>query len=268
MSKDRLDSLLVEKGFFPTREKAKRAIMAGLVYIKEVREDKPGTLISEDSEIIVREGSNPYVGKGGLKLEKAFLEFALDVKGKVCIDIGASTGGFTDCLLKNGAGKVYAIDVGYGQLDYSLRDDDRVINMERTNVRDLSKEDFPLKPSFIAIDVSFIGLSIVLPIAVTFVEEGEILCLVKPQFEAGKDKVGKGGIVKDKVVHKEVLYSLIELASEIGLSPTRLTWSPVKGAKGNIEYLLLFKKGKGEREAALEEEEIRVAVEEGHSKLG
>lgn len=268
MSKDRIDTLLVEKGHFPTREKAKRSVMAGLVYIGEVRIDKPGTMVPNDSVITVREGGNPYVGKGGLKLEKGLNEFNIDVKGKVCIDIGASTGGFTDCLLKQGASKVYAVDVGYGQLDYSLRDDERVINMERTNVRNLTGDDFSLKPEFIVIDVSFIGLSMVLPVACNFIEEGQILCLVKPQFEAGKEKVGKGGIVKDKEVHKEVISSLVKKGSELKLSSLGLTWSPVKGAKGNIEYLLLFQKGKGGREVISIGDEITRTVEEAHSKMG
>ncbi len=243
MSKDRLDTVLVDRGYFQSRERAKAAIMAGVVFINGQRVEKAGTAVSDDCEIFIKEDICPYVGRGGLKLEKALKEFNIDLNEKVCVDIGASTGGFTDCMLQNGAKKVYAIDVGYGQLDYKLRKDPRVVNLERVNIRYLEEGSVEPEVDFISIDVSFISLALVLPIASGLMKsEGELICLVKPQFEAGREQVGKGGIVRDKKVHEEVLEKIIKCGLAEGLNPAGLTYSPLKGAKGNIEYLLYFKK--------------------------
>ena len=243
MSKVRLDVLLVDKGLFPSREKAKGAIMAGTVYISGQKVDKAGTLIPEEAAISIKEDACPYVSRGGLKLEKAFVTFSLHLQDKVCMDIGASTGGFTDFMLKHGARKVYCVDVGYGQLDYRLRNDHRVINMERTNIRYVKPEDIPEPMDFISIDVSFISLELVLPVAYQLLKnEGQLVCLIKPQFEAGKEQVGKGGIVKDGHIHEKVIQKVIDTATEEGFRVEGLTYSPVKGAKGNIEYLLWLRK--------------------------
>jgi 23S rRNA (cytidine1920-2'-O)/16S rRNA (cytidine1409-2'-O)-methyltransferase len=247
LSKDRLDVLLVARGLFPSREKAKASIMAGIVSVNGQMTDKAGTPVSEDAIIDIKANLCPFVGRGGLKLAKALEEFNLDLKDKIALDIGASTGGFTDCMLQNGAKKVYAIDVGYGLLDYSLRNNPQVVPIEKTNIRYLDV-DLILDPiEFISIDVSFISLSLVLPIAGKLLaDNGQMVCLVKPQFEAGKDQVGKGGIVKDKAIHIGVIEKVIGSAQEEGLKVKGLTYSPVKGAKGNIEYLLLLVKGEGE----------------------
>jgi len=243
LSKVRLDVLLVDKGLFPSREKAKGAIMAGTVYISGQKVDKAGTLIPEEAAISVKEDACPYVSRGGLKLEKAFVTFSLHLQDKVCMDIGASTGGFTDFMLKHGARKVYCVDVGYGQLHYRLRNDHRVINMERTNIRYVKPEDIPEPMDFISIDVSFISLELVLPVAYQLLKnEGQLVCLIKPQFEAGKEQVGKGGIVKDVHIHEKVIQKVIDTATEEGFRVEGLTYSPVKGAKGNIEYLLWLRK--------------------------
>ena len=246
MSKDRLDVLLVARGLFPSREKAKASIMAGIVSVNGQMMDKAGTPVSEDAIIDIKANLCPFVGRGGLKLAKALDEFNLNIEGKIALDIGASTGGFTDCMLQNGAKKVYAIDVGYGLLDYSLRNNPQVVPIEKTNIRYLDV-DLMLDPiEFISIDVSFISLSLVLPIASKILEEnGQMVCLVKPQFEAGKDQVGKGGIVRDKSIHIQVIEKVIASAQEEGLKVEGLTYSPVKGAKGNIEYLLLLVKAEG-----------------------
>ncbi len=241
--KDRLDVMLVEKGFFQSREKAKSAIMAGIVYVDGQRVDKAGTSVNDTSEFFVKEDICPYVSRGGLKLEKALREFDFHLKDTVCADIGASTGGFTDCMLKNGASKVFAIDVGYGQLDWKLRNDSRVVNMEKVNIRYLDFDTIDKNLDFISIDVSFISLKLVFPVAGRLLaENGHIICLVKPQFEAGREKVGKKGIVKDINVHKEVIRNVIGYARDCGLYPQGLTFSPVTGAKGNIEYLLHLNK--------------------------
>lgn len=241
--KDRLDVLLVNKGYFQSRERAKAAIMAGIVFVDGKREDKAGTLVKEDSQFFVKEDLCPYVSRGGLKLEKALNEFSFDLKDAVAVDIGASTGGFTDCMLKNGAEKVFAIDVGYGQLDYKLRIDPRVINMEKVNIRYLDCDIIDKDIDFISIDVSFISLKLVFPVAAKLLgEKGSIVCLVKPQFEAGREQVGKKGIVRDINVHSEVIENVISYAIDNGLYAHGLTFSPVTGAKGNIEYLLYLKK--------------------------
>ncbi|MBR1628494.1 MAG: TlyA family RNA methyltransferase, partial [Lachnospiraceae bacterium] len=253
--KGRLDVLLVERGLLPSREKARRVIMAGEVFVDGQREDKPGTKIDEAAAIEVRHNPLPYVGRGGWKLEKALSVFSPALEGAVCLDIGASTGGFTDCMLQNGAAKVYAIDVGYGQLDYSLRTDERVVCMERTNFRYLTPEDLPQRADFAGCDVSFISLSKILPVAFSLLEEdGEMVCLIKPQFEAGREKVGKKGVVRDPKVHQEVIEHTISYAQEAGFSVAGLSFSPIRGPEGNIEYLLYLKKtqlSNGENEAGL-----------------
>ena len=237
--KKRLDVLLVERGFAQTRAKAQAVIMSGLVYVSGQKADKPGISYEETVNIEVRSGGCPYVSRGGLKLEKALRDFGVDPTGYVCSDSGASTGGFTDCLLQQGAKKVFAIDVGYGQLDWKIRSDPRVVVMERTNVRYVTPEQLGEPLDLSVVDVSFISLRIVLPVIKTFLKEetGQVLCLIKPQFEAGKEKVGKKGVVRDPAVHKEVLDDFVALTKEIGLKIVGLTFSPVKGPEGNIEFL-------------------------------
>lgn len=241
--KERLDVLLVKKGFYPSREKAKAAIMAGIVFADGQKSDKAGNMIDSDAELFVKENLCPYVSRGGLKLEKSMKEFDLHLQDAVCMDIGASTGGFTDCMLQNGAAKVYAIDVGYGQLDWKLRNDPRVVNREKCNVRYLDPATIAEPVDFISIDVSFISLKLIFPVAASVLaDKGEIVCLVKPQFEAGREQVGKKGIVRDRKVHEEVIENVISYAKENGLYAHGLTFSPVTGAKGNIEYLLSLSK--------------------------
>ncbi len=243
--KERLDVLLLEKGLFQSREKAKAAIMAGIVYVDGERVDKAGTPVDANAELFVKEDICPYVSRGGLKLEKALNEFGFDLKNAVCMDIGASTGGFTDCMLQKGARKVFAIDVGYGQLDWKLRNDERVVNMEKVNIRYLDMNTVDKDIDFISIDVSFISLKLVFPVAATALAPGgSLVCLVKPQFEAGREQVGKKGIVRDIAVHREVIEKVIGYGRENGLYAHGLTFSPVTGAKGNIEYLLYLTKEK------------------------
>lgn len=238
--KERADILLVNKGFFTSREKAKASIMAGEIFADGKRVDKAGDMISVNSKLEVRGKINPFVSRGGLKLEKAIKYFKIDVKDKIAMDVGASTGGFTDCLLKNGAKKVYAIDVGYGQLDWSLRNDKRVVNMERTNIRYLN--DLPDVVDIVTIDVSFISLSIVVPSIKKFLKDGgELISLIKPQFEAGREKVGKNGVVKDKSVHIEVIKKVIDVLERLSFGIHGITFSPIKGPEGNIEYLIYAK---------------------------
>lgn len=234
----RIDMLLVERGFFETRERAKKALMSGIVYVDNQMIDKAGTKVDIEADIGIRGKSLAYVSRGGLKIEKAIEKYGIDLKDLTCMDVGASTGGFTDCMLQNGAKKVYSIDVGYGQLDWKLRQDERVVCMERTNVRYVKTEDIGEEIDFASIDVSFISLKIVLPVVKELVKEkGEIIFLIKPQFEAGRQKVGKKGVVRDKSVHKEVIEELLNFAYELGLSIKGLTYSPIKGPKGNIEFL-------------------------------
>jgi len=241
--KERLDILLVKKGLCPSREKAKASIMAGIVYVDGQKSDKAGNMVDENADILVKSNICPYVSRGGLKLEKSMKEWDLNLANKICMDIGASTGGFTDCMLQNGATKVYAIDVGYGQLDYKLRIDERVVNMEKCNVRYLDPETIAEPIDFISIDVSFISLKLIFPVcAKVLADDGQIVCLVKPQFEAGREQVGKKGIVRDKNVHREVIENVIRYAEDNGFYPVGLTFSPVTGAKGNIEYLLALSK--------------------------
>lgn len=247
--KNRLDIVLTERGFFTSREKAKASVMAGIVYVDGQKVDKAGTVVNTDADIFIKENICPYVSRGGLKLEKALSEFQFHLDGTVCVDIGASTGGFTDCMLQKGAVKVFAIDVGYGQLDWKLRNDSRVINMEKTNIRYLDTDTVDKDIDFISIDVSFISLKLVFPVASKLLgSDGSIVCLVKPQFEAGREQVGKKGIVRDKNVHKEVIENVISYGAANGLYPHGLTFSPVTGAKGNIEYLLYLKKAPAEHE--------------------
>ena len=242
-NKTRLDVLLTERGLLDSRQKAQATIMSGIVFVDGKRVDKAGTMVSNDSNIEIRGTTLKYVSRGGLKLEKAMQTFPLHLEGKVCADIGASTGGFTDCMLQNGAKKVYAVDVGYGQLDWKLRNDERVVCMERTNARYLTHEEIPEELDFASIDVSFISLTKVLtPVRELLAENGEIVCLIKPQFEAGREKVGKKGVVRDPKVHLEVIRAVMDFASSIGFEILHLEFSPIKGPEGNIEYLLHLKK--------------------------
>ena len=237
--KIRLDQYLVQHGLIQSRERAKAMIMSGVVFVNEQKVDKAGEMIKEDAKVEVRGHDIGYVSRGGLKLEKAMKCFPLTPKGKVCMDIGASTGGFTDCMLQNGAVKVYAVDVGYGQLAWSLRTDARVVNMERTNIRYVVLEDIEERPSFVSIDVSFISLTkVLLPVRNLMEENGEIAALIKPQFEAGREKVGKKGVVRDPAVHKEVIEMVISYAKSISFGVRHLEFSPIKGPEGNIEYLV------------------------------
>ncbi len=245
--KERLDILLVEKGFFESREKAKGAIMAGVVFVNNFVSDKPGMSIDTEANIFIKEDICPYVSRGGLKLKKAVEAFELQLTSVVGMDIGASTGGFTDCMLKEGATKVYAIDVGYGQLDWKLRNDPKVVNMEKTNFRHLTKDKIPDEIDFVSIDVSFISVKLIFPVMIQFLRDGaEIICLVKPQFEAGREQVGKNGIIREKSVHIQVIENVMNYGLASGLATVGLTFSPVTGAKGNIEYLLYLKKSEQE----------------------
>jgi 23S rRNA (cytidine1920-2'-O)/16S rRNA (cytidine1409-2'-O)-methyltransferase len=243
LEKERLDILLVNKGYFGSREKARSAIMAGVVFVDNVKEDKPGARFGTECAIEVKENVNPYVSRGGLKLEKALKQFNIELSGKTAIDVGASTGGFTDCMLKKGAVEVTAVDVGYGQLAWELRKDSRVICMERTNIRYVKPSDIGDLKDFAVIDVSFISLKKVLPVVKELINSaGEIVCLVKPQFEAGREKVGKHGVVKDPETHRQVLEEVITAAVDMGLILKGLTYSPIKGPEGNIEYLAYLAK--------------------------
>lgn len=269
MKKERLDILLVEQGHYATREKAKAAIMAGLVLVGQERCDKAGTKVPVDAVITVKGDLHPYVSRGGLKLEKAIQVFGIDMTDRVMMDIGASTGGFTDCALQNGARKVYAIDVGYGQLDWSLRQDERVVVMERTNFRHLDPETFTHEqPDIASIDVSFISLKIILPVLYRFLkEEGDVLALVKPQFEAGRENVGKNGIVRDPQVHREVLQAIVQFAHSIGFATMGLHFSPITGGEGNIEFLLHLRKTAQAGELTAWFAEIERLVEQAHATL-
>lgn len=239
---------------FSSREKAKASIMAGLIYVDGQRVDKPGTPVDENAEITIKEALCPYVSRGGLKLEKALELFDFTLEGATAVDIGASTGGFTDCMLQKGAKKVFAIDVGYGQLDWKLRNDPRVINMEKVNIRYLDFDTVDKDIDFISIDVSFISLKLVFPVASQLLAEtGSLVCLVKPQFEAGRSQVGKKGIVRDPAVHKEVIENVINYAEDNGLYCHGLTYSPVTGTKGNIEYLLFLKKTQSDTYADIDD---------------
>ena len=252
--KERLDVLLVKRNLAESREKAKAVIMAGNVFVDGQREDKAGTTFPPEVSIEVKGHTLPYVSRGGLKLEKALAVFDVNVENKVCTDVGSSTGGFTDCLLQNGACKVYAIDVGRGQLDWKLRQDSRVVCMEKTNIRYVTPEDIGEAIDFSSIDVSFISLTKVLePIRNYLKEDGEIVALIKPQFEAGREKVGKKGVVRDKAVHREVIMKVADYAQNIGFGVMELDYSPIRGPEGNIEYLIHLKKGAEGMEKDMEE---------------
>ena len=235
--------MVVEQGLAESREKAKAVIMSGLVYADHQKADKPGDLFPEDISLELRGTGLKYVSRGGLKLEKAVSEFSLELSGFVCMDIGASTGGFTDCMLQNGAKKVYAVDVGYGQLAWRLRTDNRVVNLERTNARYLTEKEIPEKIDFFSVDVSFISLTLILPaLRPLLAESGRAVCLIKPQFEAGREKVGKKGVVRDREVHREVIEKIRNFALSNGFSVLGLTFSPVKGPEGNIVYLIYLQR--------------------------
>lgn len=265
IEKKRLDCLLLDLGLAESREKAKAMIMLGNVYVNNQKFDKPGTMLPIDTKVEIRGGKMPYVSRGGWKLEKALSVFPIDLKGKIAMDIGASTGGFTDCMLQNGAKKVYSIDVGYGQLAWKLRTDPRVVNLERTNVRYITPEQVPDKVDFFSVDVSFISLCLVLPPArVLMAENAQAVCLIKPQFEAGRGKVGKKGVVRDKGVHIEVIDKIVHFVLENGFSILGLTYSPIKGPEGNIEYLIFLQKSD---EPASVELDIKGIVEESHKQL-
>ncbi|MGB3974478.1 MAG: TlyA family RNA methyltransferase [Peptococcia bacterium] len=267
MKKERLDQALVNRGLVPSREKGKALIMAGKVFVNEQKVDKAGTAVKPSDQIMVKGDPLPYVSRGGLKLEKALKVFPLDLKGKVMMDIGASTGGFTHCALKHGIERVYAVDVGYGQLDWSLRQNPQVINLERTNARYLSSDVIKEPIDFISIDVSFISLAKILPSLIPFLQEqGDIIALVKPQFEAGRENVEKKGVVKSAAVHQEVISQVLTSCRELGLYPHGLDFSPITGPEGNIEFLLWLRKEE-RAELAFQEEEIAALVSKAHREL-
>ncbi len=265
--KERLDLLLVKKNLAPSREKAKAVIMAGEVYVNGQKEDKPGSTFSQEDAIEVRGKSLPYVSRGGLKLEKALREFDVPLDGEVCTDVGASTGGFTDCMLQHGARKVYAIDVGRGQLDWKLRQDPRVITMEKTNIRYVTPEDIGESIDFSSVDVSFISLTkVLMPIRNYLKEEGLIVALIKPQFEAGREKVGKKGVVRSPDTHVEVIEQIIDYARTNGFSVRDLTFSPIRGPEGNIEYLVELEKCQADSSVS-DKIHIEETVRAAHSTL-
>ena len=264
--KQRLDAELVARGIIQSREQAKAAIMAGQVYVNNQKADKAGESVSPDDKIEFRGENLKYVSRGGLKLEKAMELYGFKLDSKICMDVGASTGGFTDCMLQKGATKVYSIDVGYGQLAWKLRQDERVVNLERTNVRYITNEQIPDIVDFVSIDVSFISLGLVIPVLVPFLsDEAMMVCLVKPQFEAGKDKVGKHGVVRDPATHMEVLERAVGFAKNSGFGIVGLEFSPIKGPQGNIEYLMVLTRK--EPELNVTSEEIKALVESSHNEL-
>lgn len=267
--KQRLDVILVNKGYAESREKAKAIIMSGNVFVKGQREDKAGSTFEEEGiDLLVKGNPLKYVSRGGLKLEKAMKEFPISLTDTVCMDIGASTGGFTDCMLQNGAVKVYSIDVGHGQLAWKLRNDERVVCLEKTNFRYVTKEQVPEEVDFASADVSFISLDKILPAAYPLLSaDGQMVCLIKPQFEAGREKVGKKGVVRDKKVHEEVIENVIEFALSAGFNPVGLTYSPIKGPEGNIEYLIWLSKSKEDKSTELKAM-IKGLVDKAHSGLG
>lgn len=264
MKKIRLDQLVFDRGLTESRERAKTSIMAGVVFVDGQRADKPGAAYPPDCHIELRGDALPYVSRGGLKLEKALRVFAYDPAGKTCIDCGASTGGFTDVLLQNGAAKVYAVDVGYGQLAWKLRQDPRVVSMERTNIRYVTREQIPETMDLAVMDLSFISLELVLPAVRELLRPaGDVICLIKPQFEAGKDKVGKKGVVRDRAVHEEVLLRFLDFAPACGFSVLDLSYSPIRGPEGNIEYLGRLKLGEHQAPAV----DIPALVAASHAEL-
>jgi 23S rRNA (cytidine1920-2'-O)/16S rRNA (cytidine1409-2'-O)-methyltransferase len=264
--KKRLDVLVYEKGFTDSREKAKAIIMAGQVYVDNQKADKCGTAYDENANIEVRGNVQKYVSRGGLKLEKAIQNFDFDLKDKTTMDIGASTGGFTDCMLQNGAKKVYSIDVGYGQLAWKLRNDERVVNLERTNMRKVTKEQVPDEIDFFSVDVSFISLKLILPVARQLMSENaQAVCLIKPQFEAGREKVGKKGVVRDPSVHIEVVQNIVDFCLENGFDVLNLDFSPIKGPEGNIEYLIHIRRS--EEPKLMTDVSAKQLVESSHNTL-
>lgn len=266
MSGVRADVRLVELGLAPSREKARTLIMAGEVFIDTLRIDKPGAAVPEDALLTVKEQAIPFVSRGGLKLDKAVRKYGLDFTDMVTMDVGASTGGFTDCMLQNGAVKVYAVDVGYGQLAWSLRTDARVVNMERTNIRYVTPEELAEPIEFFSVDVSFISLHHIFPVAQRITTPDAMgVCLVKPQFEAGREKVGKNGVVRDPAVHREVLHNAMSYAAENGFVVRGLDYSPVKGPEGNIEYLMFVQKS--DQPAVLDDEAAAQVVASSHTTL-
>ncbi|MBE6053542.1 MAG: TlyA family RNA methyltransferase [Clostridium sartagoforme] len=267
VKKERLDILLVEKGIFTSRERAKTSIMAGKIFVDGQRVDKAGEKVSTEAEIVFKGQEIPYVSRGGLKLEKAMKEFGIVLNDKVCMDIGASTGGFTDCMLQNGAKKVFSIDVGYGQFAWKLRTDPRVVCMERTNIRYVTPDKIGEEADFASIDVSFISLKKIMPATINLLSEtGEVVALIKPQFEAGKEKVGKKGVVRDINVHKEVVNSIVDYLYSENLNILSLSYSPIKGPEGNIEYLVYFTKDKN-LESTFSIDDIENVVNESHNLL-
>lgn len=260
--KTRLDMLLVDKGLASSREKAKAIIMSGIVYVNGQKEDKAGSTFDEDAEVEVRGNTLRYVSRGGLKLEKAINEFGVSCEGKTCMDVGASTGGFTDCMLQNGAVKVYAVDVGHGQLDWKLRNDERVVCMEKTNIRYVTPDDIQEPVELSSIDVSFISLSKVLPaVRELLTENGEVVALIKPQFEAGREKVGKKGVVREQSTHVEVIEMCLQYAHDNHFRILDLTWSPIRGPEGNIEYLYHLSKDENKEEKSFD---VKKLVEDSH----
>ncbi len=265
--KKRIDLLLTEKNFFESRAKSQAMIMAGKILVNGQKIDKAGTLVDVESKIEIIGEEIPFVSRGGLKLQKALKVFPINLRGKICVDIGASTGGFTDCMLQNGAKKIYAIDVGYGQLAWKLRNDERVVNFERTNIRNVTRADFADELNFASIDVAFISLEKVLPVAKEILsDDGEIVALIKPQFEAGRDKVGKKGVVRDRKVHEDILQRILNFSQEINLKVCGLDFSPIKGPEGNIEYLTFLRKTFDAEEINFDEK-INFVITSAHETL-
>ena len=265
--KIRLDQYIFEQGYAPSKTRAQALIMSGIVFVNNQKADKAGTMIKETDIVEVRGKDLKYVSRGGLKLEKAINEYGLDLTDRVCMDIGASTGGFTDCMLQNGARKVYAVDVGYGQLAWKLRSDERVKNMEKTNIRNVTVDMLDEKINFFSVDVSFISLKHIFPVAYAISTDDVIgACLVKPQFEAGREKVGKKGVVRDSAVHKEVIENVIGYANEFGFYVHNLTFSPIKGPEGNIEFLIII--SKDSEKATVTQQDIDEVVLRAKEHLG
>lgn len=265
--KIRLDQYVFEQGYTESRQRAQALIMAGVVFVNNQKVDKAGYSVKDTDKVEVRGKDLKYVSRGGYKLEKAMEMYDLDLRDKICMDIGASTGGFTDCMLQNGAKKVYSVDVGYGQLAWKLRTDERVVNMEKTNIRNVTAEDLVEKINFFSVDVSFISLKHIFPVAYAISTEDVVgACLVKPQFEAGREKVGKKGVVRDSAVHKEVVLNVMEYAHKNGFSVRELTYSPIKGPEGNIEFLIVITKN--EADNLVDEAKVDAVVNEAKEKLG
>ncbi|MBR2028925.1 MAG: TlyA family RNA methyltransferase [Oscillospiraceae bacterium] len=265
--KIRLDQYVFEEGYTESRQRAQALIMAGIVFVNNQKVDKAGYMVKDTDKVEVRGKDLKYVSRGGYKLEKAIELYSLDLKDRVCMDIGASTGGFTDCMLQNGAKKVYSVDVGYGQLAWKLRTDERVVNMEKTNIRNVTAEDLDEKINFFSVDVSFISLKHIFPVAYAISTEDVIgACLVKPQFEAGKEKVGKKGVVRDSAVHKEVILNVMEYVHQNGFFIKELTFSPIKGPEGNIEFLIVITKN--EADNLITEAEVDLVVNQAKQTLG